>query len=154
MNSFEFPTNLFCPLFSLVFLAFDKRDSNADKLTNSANLLLPQTVPTVSAQWIDVGKLRGWFFWTISNLDMLWSLATLTEYCSGLHTLHLKRGNPTANQRVIRHSTVLPLLETSRFFSVYFTRMSSTKFTLLVFKNRAVFWHFQSVLQKEINCLA
>jgi len=116
MNSLAFPANLFCRLFSLVCLAFDKRDSNPDKLTNFANLLLPQTVPTVTAQWADVGELRGWFCWTTSNLDMLWRFATLTEYFYGLHTLHLKRDNPTASQRVIRHSTVLPLLETSRFF--------------------------------------
>jgi len=135
MNSLEFPTNSFCRLFSLVCIAFDKRNSNADKLTNFTNLVLLQTVPTVTAQWIDVGKLRGWFCWTTSNLHMLWRSATLTKYFSGLHTLHLKRGNPTASQRVITHSTVLPLLETSRFFSVYFIRMSSTKFTLLGFKN-------------------
>lgn len=62
------------------------------------------------------GSYKGWFCWTTSNLGMLWRFATLTEYFSGLHTLHLKRGNPTASQRVIRHSTVLLLLEKSRFF--------------------------------------
>jgi len=154
MNSLEFPANLFCRLFSLVCLAFDKRDCNADKLRNFADLLLPQTVPTVTAQWIDVGKLRVWFCWTTSNLDMLWRFETLTEYFSGLHTLHLKRGNPTANQRVIRHSTVLPLLESSRFFSVHFIGTVSIKLTFLGFKNPRCVLALSVGITKVTNCFA
>lgn len=81
-------------------LASDIRVSNADKMTELANLILfQQELQSELMNEVQRAVLFSDFQLGHAQAPFCGALGTLMEYFSGLRTPHAKRGNPTASKR-------------------------------------------------------